>query len=181
MTEKNLFIGIGGVGKTQISKLMFDVDKTVPDNPKFLIIDSSEEDENTKSETVEIKTEEKPMNNEENKMIEKLEAKFNELFSDLDEDLPDPDDEINTIILNDENGEETEFEFMDLIEYEGEKYVVLLPVEDTEEAGKVVILKLEGSDKDDEESYVSVDDDEVLQTVFDIFKEKFKDEFNFID
>lgn len=121
------------------------------------------------------------MNNEENKMIEKLEAKFNELFSDLDEDLPDPDDEINTIILNDENGEETEFEFMDLIEYEGEKYVVLLPVEDTEEAGEVVILKLEGSNKDDEESYVSVDDDEALQTVFDIFKEKFKDEFNFID
>lgn len=58
MTEKNLFIGIGGVGKTQIRKL-FDVNKAAPDNPTFLIIDSSEEDENTKSETVEIKTEEK--------------------------------------------------------------------------------------------------------------------------
>lgn len=120
------------------------------------------------------------MNDEDKKLREKLEAKFDELFSDLDDDLPNPDDEIGTIILNDENGEEVEFEFMDLILYEGEEYVVLLPVEDCEDAGEVVILKLEKSDKD-EESYVSVDDETILMTVFNIFKDKFKDEFNFVD
>lgn len=31
----------------------------------------------------------------------------------------------NIIILNDEDGNEVEFEFLDLIEYEGEEYVVL--------------------------------------------------------
>ena len=87
----------------------------------------------------------------------------------------------NIIILNDENGEEIEFEFLDLIEYEGEEYVVLLPHDEEEDADEVVILKLEDTDSEDEESYVSVDDEEVLQNVFEIFKEKFKDEFNFID
>ena len=87
----------------------------------------------------------------------------------------------NIIVLNDENGEEIEFEFLDLIEYEGEEYVVLLPHDEEEEADEVVILKLEDTDSEDEESYVSVDDEEVLQNVFEIFKEKFKDEFNFID
>ena len=87
----------------------------------------------------------------------------------------------NIIVLNDENGEEIEFEFLDLIEYEGEEYVVLLPNDEEDEAGEVVILKLEDTDSEDEESYVSVDDEDVLKNVFEIFKDKFKDEFNFID
>ena len=87
----------------------------------------------------------------------------------------------NIIVLNDEDGEEIEFEFLDLIEYEGEEYVVLLPHDEEEEGDEVVILKLEDTDSEDEESYVSVDDEEVLQAVFEIFKEKFKDEFNFVD
>ena len=87
----------------------------------------------------------------------------------------------NIIVLNDENGNEIEFEFLDLIEYEGEEYVVLLPHDEEEDADEVVILKLEDTDSEDEESYVSVDDEDVLQAVIDIFKEKFKDEFNFID
>ena len=40
---------------------------------------------------------------------------------------------------------------------------------------------IEVTDSEDEESYVSVDDQETLNTVFEMFKEKFKDEFNFID
>ena len=87
----------------------------------------------------------------------------------------------NIIVLNDEDGNEAEFEFLDLIEFEGEEYVVLLPVEESEEAGEVVILKLEDTESEDEESYVSVDDEEVLSKVFEIFKEKFKDDFNFVD
>ena len=88
----------------------------------------------------------------------------------------------NIIVLNDENGEEVQFEFLDLIELDGEEYVVLLPVEeDEDEAGEVVILKVEDTESEEEESYVSVDDEEILNKVFDIFKEKFKDEFNFID
>ncbi len=86
----------------------------------------------------------------------------------------------NIIILNDEEGNEVEFEFLDLIEFEGEEYVVLLPVEETEDAGEVVILQVEDIDTD-EESYTSVEDEEILNKVFEIFKDKFKDEFNFVD
>jgi len=87
----------------------------------------------------------------------------------------------NIIVLNDEEGNEAEFEFLDLIEYDGEEYVVLLPIEESEDAGEVVILKLEDTESEDEESYVSVDDEEILNKVFEIFKEKFKDDFNFVD
>ena len=87
----------------------------------------------------------------------------------------------NIIVLNDENGDEIEFEFLDLIEFEGEEYVVLLPRDEEEDADEVVILKLEDNDSEEEESYVSVEDEDTLQAVFEIFKEKFKDEFNFID
>lgn len=92
------------------------------------------------------------------------------------------EDESNIVILNDEEGNEIRFEFLDLIEYEAEEYVVLLPVDDEgeNEDGEVVILKLEDSETD-EESYVSVDDESTLAAVFEIFKDKFKDEFNFTD
>jgi len=87
----------------------------------------------------------------------------------------------NLVILNDEEGQEVKFEFLDLIEFESESYIVLLPLEeDEEDSGEVVILQVEDVDTE-EESYVSVEDQEVLQKVFEMFKDKFKDEFNFID
>ena len=90
----------------------------------------------------------------------------------------------NIIILNDEEGNEVQFEFLDLVELDEEEYVVLLPVsaEGEEDEGEVVILKLEDTDENsEEESYVGVEDEEILNKVFAIFKEKYKDEFNFVD
>lgn len=88
--------------------------------------------------------------------------------------------EENTIVLTDENGNDIEFEFIDLVDYENNEYVILLPVEETDEPGEVVILKVE-VDENEEESYVSIDDEDVLGKVFEIFKEKYKDEFDFVD
>lgn len=90
----------------------------------------------------------------------------------------------NIVVLNDEDGNEVQFEFLDLVELDDEEYVVLLPVteEGEEEEGEVVILKLEDTDEDsEEESYVGVEDEEILNKVFEIFKEKYKNEFNFVD
>ena len=91
----------------------------------------------------------------------------------------------NIVVLNDEDGNEVKFEFLDLVELDDEEYVVLLPVaeEGEEEDGEVVILKLEDNDDEDseEESYVSVEDEYLLNKVFEIFKEKFKDDFDFVD
>ena len=90
----------------------------------------------------------------------------------------------NIVTLKSEDGKDVKFEFLDLIEYQGGNYVVLLPVSDdgTEEGEEVVILKEEGITEDgQDESYASVDDEKVLNSVFEIFKDKFKDEFNFED
>ena len=99
----------------------------------------------------------------------------------MDENLEDE----NIVILNDEEGNEVKFEFLDLIELDNEEYVVLLPINEDEEEteGEVVILKLEDADDPDaeEESYVSVEDESVLNKVFEMFKEKFKDDFDFVD
>ena len=90
----------------------------------------------------------------------------------------------NIVTLNDEDGNEVKFEFLDLVELDEEEYVVLLPVseEGEEDEGEVVILKVEDSDgASDEESYVGITDEEILNKVFEIFKEKYKDEFDFVD
>ena len=91
----------------------------------------------------------------------------------------------NIVILNDEDGNEVKFEFLDLVELDDEEYVVLLPVteEGEEEEGEVVILKVEDTDDEnsDEESYISIEDEDTLNRVFEIFKEKFKDDFDFVD
>ncbi len=80
----------------------------------------------------------------------------------------------NSIILTDENGNEVHFEFLDLIQYDGKEYVVL--IQDNED--EVVILQVESLDEEND-SYVSVEDETLLLTIFNIFKEKNKNFFNF--
>ena len=87
----------------------------------------------------------------------------------------------NIVVLNDENGNEVSFEYLDLIEYEGSEYVVLLPVEGNEEDEVVILKVVPIPGNDEEESYVSVDDEETLFAIFDIFKEHFADEFDFVE
>ena len=79
------------------------------------------------------------------------------------------------IILVDENGEEQEFELLDTVEYEGERYVVLIQ----DEEDSVVILKVE-SEEDEELSLVTCEY-YVIEEVYHIFKEQNTDNFDFDD
>ena len=85
-------------------------------------------------------------------------------------------DEENIIVLNDENGNEIEFEFLYLISYRQKEYVVLLPLKDSDD--QVVILQVEAADEETE-NYISVENEFVLNTVFALFKERNKDFFTF--
>ena len=87
-----------------------------------------------------------------------------------------PEEEVSILTLTDENGNDAEFEYMDCIEYEGKEYLVLIPVED--ESGEIVILEIEPVDEETE-NYLSVDDESILDAVYGIFKEKYKDILNF--
>lgn len=81
----------------------------------------------------------------------------------------------NTIVLTDENGEDVSFEFLDLIEQDGKEYVVLMPEDqDNEDGSEVMIMQVEGVGED-EETFVSVDDDELLDNLFRIFLQRFEE------
>lgn len=86
------------------------------------------------------------------------------------------------IVLVDENGEEVEFEHLDTIEMNDNQYVVLLPIGEDEEneEDEVVILKVtEGEDGED--SLLAVEDEAELNEVFEEFKIRMEDEFEFLD
>ena len=87
-------------------------------------------------------------------------------------------EEENLFLLEYENGNEVPFEFVDLMEYEGEEYLFLLPVEDDD--GEVVILHVDLVDGD-EEAYSGVESEELLTILFNMFKEKYQDVYEFED
>ena len=41
-----------------------------------------------------------------------------------------PEEEMNIITLTDENGVDTEFEYLDVIEYQGNEYLILMPADE---------------------------------------------------
>ena len=87
-----------------------------------------------------------------------------------------PEEETSILTLTDENGNDGDFEYMDSIEYGGKEYLVLMPAD--EESDEVVILEIEPVDEETE-NYLSVDDEDVLNAVFGIFKEKYQDILTF--
>jgi len=94
------------------------------------------------------------------------------------ENLIPEEEESNILSLTDENGQEVEFEYLDCIEYQGKEYLVLMPAE--EDSNEIVILEVEPLDAESE-NYLSVSDEAVLNAVYGIFKEKYKDVLTFED
>ncbi len=86
------------------------------------------------------------------------------------------EEETSILTLTDENGEDVEFEYLDCIEYKGTEYLVLMPAD--EEASEIVILEVEPVDEENE-NYLSVQDEKILNEVYGIFKEKYKDILTF--
>ncbi len=89
-----------------------------------------------------------------------------------------PEEEINILTLTDDNGNETEFEYLDVIEYNAREYLVLLPT--AEDNDEIVILEIEPVDEENE-NYLAVEDETVLEAVYEIFKERYKDVLTFAD
>ena len=97
---------------------------------------------------------------------------------DNNENLIPEEEESNLLSLTDENGEESTFEYLDVIEYQGKEYLILMPADD--ESGEIVILEIEPVDEENE-NYLSVSDEKLLNDVYDLFKEKYKDILTFED
>ena len=88
------------------------------------------------------------------------------------------EEESNLLTLTDENGLETTFEYLDCSEYQGKEYLVMIPAED--DADEIVILEIEPVDEENE-NYLAVEDEAILEAVFGIFKERYKDVLNFAE
>ena len=94
------------------------------------------------------------------------------------ENLIPEEEESGILTLTDENGQDVDFEYLDCIEYQGKEYLVLMPADD--ESSEIVILEVEPVDEENE-NYLSVGDENVLNAVYGIFKERYKDILTFED
>ena len=92
------------------------------------------------------------------------------------ENIIPEEEEVSILTLTDEKGEDTDFEYLDIIEYKGKEYLVLMPVESVET--EIVILEIEPVDEENE-NYLAVEDEKLLNEVYAIFKEKYKDVLTF--
>jgi len=88
------------------------------------------------------------------------------------------EEQTNILTLTDENGADVDFEYLDCIEYEGKEYLVLMPADEL--ATEIVILEVEPIDEENE-NYLSVNDEAVLDAVYGIFKDRYKDVLTFED
>ena len=94
------------------------------------------------------------------------------------ENLIPEEEESSILTLTDENGVDNDFEYLDCIEYKGKEYLVLMPVDTVET--EIVILDVEPVDEENE-NYLAVEDEKLLNAVYEIFKEKYKDVLTFED
>ena len=88
------------------------------------------------------------------------------------------EEETSIITLTDENGVDTDFEYLDCIEYQGKEYLVL--IEAVEDSNELVILEVEPVDEENE-NYLAVEDESILEAVYQIFKERYKDQLTLED
>lgn len=87
-------------------------------------------------------------------------------------------EESEILTLTDENGQDVDFEYLDCMEYQDKEYLVLMPADEAET--QIVILEVEPVD-DENENYLAVEDEAVLDAVYGMFKEKYKDVLTFED
>ena len=86
----------------------------------------------------------------------------------------------NVITLTDSDGSDVDFEVLDIVPYKEHEYVVMLPVDDESDSPEAVILGLLEAEEDNEEDMLQgVEDEEILNAVFNLFMEKNADEFQF--
>lgn len=78
--------------------------------------------------------------------------------------------------LEDDLGNEVEFELLDVISYKNQEYAVL--IENVEDVSDLTILRID-SYNDEDEVYVGIDDEALVQKIFDIFKKNHPDDFNY--
>ena len=92
-----------------------------------------------------------------------------------EDEVMDLDDGIETIELEDEDGVKTQFELLDVIEYRGRDYIAVLPPDDD---STVIIMEME-ENGDEEQRFLPVEDEALVQKIYELFKDRNRDLFQF--
>ena len=85
-------------------------------------------------------------------------------------------EESGILTLTDENGQDVDFEYLDCLTYEDKEYLIRMPADDP--ATEIVILEVVPVDEENE-NYLAVEDEAILDAVYGLFKEKYKDILTF--
>lgn len=88
--------------------------------------------------------------------------------------MEDPQGTLVTLI--DEEGNDVEFDVLLAFDYEGKRYVALMPTGKVEGVGEDEVVLLEVVKENGDERYVSIDNPILLDEVFDAFTELFDEE-----
>ena len=75
------------------------------------------------------------------------------------------------ITIEDDDGNKFELEHLDTFRYENEEYMVFLPADMEEDDPDYGLIILKVVEEDNEESFVSVDDEQELQRVYEYYME----------
>lgn len=85
------------------------------------------------------------------------------------------------IDLYDEEGNKKVFEHLDTVMYRDDEYVICIPYdEDEEEVTEIVIFKTVADEKG-ESSLAQIFEPDIMSAVYDIFRERNEDKFEFED
>lgn len=89
---------------------------------------------------------------------------------------PSEEEEDNVVELIDEDGESVQFELLMTVDYNDHVYLALYPLgeDDVEESG-VVLLRVE-KDENGEDCYVTIEDEDEEDAVFELVNDKFHED-----
>lgn len=85
------------------------------------------------------------------------------------------DDDI--VILEDENGNSVTFQFLELVTVDEKPYAVLLPLDDEEDDGVVIVEVVDLGEPS--EHYDAVTDDALNERIFNQFRKEFGSKYEF--
>ena len=83
----------------------------------------------------------------------------------------------NYITLTDDDGNDVSFEVIGEVEYQERYFAVMLPFDEDDDG--VVILEIVPSDNEEMGEFLSIDDDKLLNKVFEKFKSEYNGEYEF--
>ena len=86
-------------------------------------------------------------------------------------------EDVNQVItLVDDNGNEIDFFFLDVIEYDGKEYAALIPVDESEDGDEVTILEAKRNADGEFDDMIGISEEAVLNAVFELFIKNYNED-----